>query len=271
MPQLGWFLWILVTLAFYAAVSLALDLTCRSMFASRLIEAQQRRPAKVPGWKVAGLFVINTVQVAMAMSLAAHLHARGRGGLYDLEVSSWTEVLLIGVQSLLILMIFDANFFWVHRLAHKHKRLFALFHAEHHRPRFPNVWHLQYQHPVDYFMTTSAPMLWVTLLPIPLSTHSYLAAMVMASFLNIAGHCGYEVSNTIIGLPTLNGWAAYVDPRRRWISRLFNNVVHHDLHHQKLACNYSLYFTHWDRLCGTCHPAGDDVDRYVLPSPPARS
>jgi sterol desaturase/sphingolipid hydroxylase (fatty acid hydroxylase superfamily) len=238
-------------------------LACRTLFARRLINAQQRRPAKLAGWKVAALFVVNTGQVAAALGLAAHLHARGVGGLYDVEVSSWVQLPLIAAQSLLILMIFDANFFWVHRLTHGNKRVFALVHAEHHRPRFPNVWHLQYQNPLDYFLTTSTPMLWVTLLPIPLATPSYLAAMVMASFLNIAGHCGYEVSSTVVGLPTFNGWAALLDPRRRWISRLFNNVVHHDVHHQKFSCNYSLYFTYWDRLCGTCDPAGDDFDRYV--------
>jgi sterol desaturase/sphingolipid hydroxylase (fatty acid hydroxylase superfamily) len=264
-------LWVVGTLVFYVAVSFVLDLACRTLFVSRRIDADRRTPAKVPGWKVVGLFIVNTVQVAAALCLAARLQARGVGGLYDLNVGSWAALPLIGAQALLILMIFDANFFWIHRAAHGHKRLFSLIHAEHHRPKFPNVWHLQYQNPVDYFMTTSAPMLWVTLLPIPLSTPAYLAAMVMASFLNIAGHCGYEVSSTIIGLPTLNGWAAYLDPRRRWISRLFNNVVHHDMHHQKFSCNYSLYFTYWDRLCGTSHPAGDDVDRYVLPSSHAPS
>jgi sterol desaturase/sphingolipid hydroxylase (fatty acid hydroxylase superfamily) len=269
MPQLSWHLWVIVTLVFYAAVSFGLDLACKTLFASRCIEAERRTPAKVDGWKVVALFIVNTVQVATALSLSANLHARGVGGLYDVKMSSWARLPLVGAQSLLILMIFDANFFWVHRFTHRHKRVFARLHAEHHRPRFPNVWHLQYQNPLDYFLTTSAPMLWVTLLPIPLSTTSYLVAMVMASFLNIAGHCGYEVSNTIIGFPTLNGWAAYFDPRRRWIARLFNNVVHHDMHHQLFSCNYSLYFTYWDRLCGTCHPAGDAVDRYVTTPPRA--
>jgi sterol desaturase/sphingolipid hydroxylase (fatty acid hydroxylase superfamily) len=263
MPHLTWYVWIVAALAAYAVISVALDLTCRIVFARRRIGGARRAPVKLAGWKVAALFVINTAQIGVALALADGFHAQARGGLYVQELSSPGQVALIAAQVLAILVIFDANFYWFHRLAHRYTRLFARFHAEHHRPRFPNVWHLQYQHPLDYLCTTAAPLAWVALLPIPLSTQAYLIAVTIATFLNIAGHSGHEVSDTFIGLPTPNGWAAVIDPRRRWIARLFNNVLHHDLHHQKFRCNYSLYFTVWDRLFGTLHPDTDRVDAYV--------
>ena len=263
MPHLAFYLWALGAIGAYATISLVLDTACRALFAARQIGSGRRARAKVERHKVAALFLINTLQIAVALAIADSAHEHGLGGLYTLELDSPAKLLLVLLQSFFILLVFDANFFWLHRLAHRYKRIFVKIHAEHHRVRYPNVWHLQYQHPLDYLMTTAAPMAWIALLPIPLTTQSYLLAIVTASFLNIAGHCGYEVSNTLIGLPTPNGWAAYADPRRRWLSRAFNNVVHHDLHHQSSACNYSLYFTHWDRLCGTLHSDTDRVDHYV--------
>ena len=102
-------------------------------------------------------------------------------------------------------------------------------------------------------------MLWVALLPLGFSVSSYFVAMVISNFLNIAGHLGYEVSSTFIGLPSFNGLAARIDPSRKWIAKAFNNVLHHDLHHQTVVKNYSLYFTFWDRICGTLHPETDAV------------
>ena len=34
-----------------------------------------------------------------------------------------------------------------------------------------------------------------------------------------------------------------------------NTVRHHDMHHRFPTRHFSLYFTHWDRWCGTEHPA----------------
>lgn len=261
MPHLPWYVWALGALAAYAAVSFALDLACRTLFAARRIGGPKRAPVKLPTVNIAALFVINTLQVGLALALADHLHATGVGGLYVQEIASPLALLVVAAQVFFILFVFDTNFYWWHRLGHKYRRLFASFHAEHHRPRYPTVWHLQYQHPLDYFATTASPLAWIALLP--LSTQSYLIAVTIAAFLNIAGHAGHEVSNTVIGLPTPNGWAARLDPLRRGVARFFNNVLHHDLHHQKCRDNYSLYFTFWDRLCGTFNGDTDRVEAYV--------
>jgi lathosterol oxidase len=36
-----------------------------------------------------------------------------------------------------------------------------------------------------------------------------------------------------------------------------NTVQHHDMHHRFPRHHFSLYFTHWDRWCGTLHPKYD--------------
>lgn len=51
-------------------------------------------------------------------------------------------------------------------------------------------------------------------------------------------------------IPTLEGaLAALLCGRRGW--RGCNTVQHHDAHHRFPTKNFSLYFTHWDRICGT--------------------
>ena len=40
----------------------------------------------------------------------------------------------------------------------------------------------------------------------------------------------------------------------RWFGWI-NATTHHDLHHSSFHYNYGLYFTWWDRLMGTEHPA----------------
>ncbi len=259
----SWYVWVLGTLAAYFVVSLALDAMCRGLFARRSIGGAGRAPIRLARRKVATLFVLNTLQIGAALALADGFHEQGRGGLYVQEIASPLQLLLVTAQTLFILFVFDTNFFWVHRL----------------RAQAPApVRHVPRGAPPAALPHGVAPAVPAPArLPghdrraagvgraaaDPLSTQSYLVAVTIAAFLNIAGHAGHEVSDTFIGLPTPNGWAAALDPRRRWLARLFNNVLHHDLHHQKCRGNYSLYFTFWDRLCGTLNPDTDRVDVYV--------
>ena len=74
------------------------------------------------------------------------------------------------------------------------------------------------------------------------------------------GHAGYEIAPFI---PSLEAVAALV-LGARWRSAgsapavpcaALNTVRHHDMHHRFPRSHFSLYFTHWDRWCGTEHPA----------------
>ena len=46
-----------------------------------------------------------------------------------------------------------------------------------------------------------------------------------------------------------------IHPAAKQLSGALNTVQHHDLHHRFPTRHFSLYFTHWDRWCGTEHPA----------------
>lgn len=263
----SWLHWVTLSVAFFVCATAALDWTCRLAFRSLRIKGSKRPASRLPKARATVLFAINAVQVGTALFLAGALARHGLGRLVARPVVGPLGVARTAAEVLVILLVMDANFYWVHRFFHTKKRLFRTLHADHHASRYPDAWAMSYQHPVNYLLTTVAPMCWVGLLPLSLSETSYFVAIVVANFVNIAGHLGYEVSGTFLGLPTFNGWASYLDPSRRWIARAVNNVLHHDLHHQAASRNFSLYFTFWDRLCGTLHPDTDHVARHLESAP----
>ena len=70
------------------------------------------------------------------------------------------------------------------------------------------------------------------------------------------GHAGYEIAPFIPSLEALIvGVLRWVHPSRKDLSGALNTVQHHDMHHRHPTYHFSLYFTHWDRWCGTEHPA----------------
>jgi Delta7-sterol 5-desaturase len=58
---------------------------------------------------------------------------------------------------------------------------------------------------------------------------------------NVMGHAGVELMPRALADSRWFGW--------------INATTHHDLHHSSFHHNYGLYFTWWDRMMGTEHPA----------------
>ena len=70
------------------------------------------------------------------------------------------------------------------------------------------------------------------------------------------GHAGYEMAPFIPSLEAvIVALLRSVHPAAKQLSGALNTVQHHDLHHRFPTRHFSLYFTHWDRWCGTEHPA----------------
>jgi hypothetical protein len=68
------------------------------------------------------------------------------------------------------------------------------------------------------------------------------------------GHAGYEIAPFI---PTLEQLVSLALTGTR-PNNVLNTVRHHDMHHRYPRSHFSLYMTHWDRLCGTEHPSYRD-------------
>ena len=137
-----------------------------------------------------------------------------------------------------IIVAHDAYFYWTHRLMH-HPRLFRYFHRTHHRSVTPTPFAAYaFDIPEALLMALFTP-LWLLLVPMhALGLFLFMAFMIVR---NVMGHAGVELMPRALADSRWFGW--------------INATTHHDLHHSSFHHNYGLYFTWWDRLMGTEHPA----------------
>lgn len=149
----------------------------------------------------------------------------------DVEQYGW---LWLAISIPLTLLVHDAYFYWMHRLMH-HPRLYRRVHLVHHKSVNPSPWAAYSFHPAEAILEAGIVPLLLIIMPLhPLSFWAFVTLMLV---FNVYGHLGYELFPKKI----------YTHPLGRWL----NSSVHHNLHHEKFHGNYGLYFTIWDRLCGT--------------------
>jgi len=153
----------------------------------------------------------------------------------------------------LLILLHDTWFYWTHRLLHT--RVMIRFHRVHHLSAKPTVWTAYAFHPIEaiingVFVIAMSPFIPVTF---PVLT----AFMFFMLARNMLGHCGREVfPATRSGVPLIS-WST--------------TVTHHDLHHRFAKGNYGLYFTYWDRLMGTEHPAYSEMFRAAVIVPTSKT
>jgi lathosterol oxidase len=137
-----------------------------------------------------------------------------------------------------IIVAHDTYFYWTHRLMH-HPRLFHYFHRTHHRSVTPTPFAAYaFDVPEALLMALFTP-LWLLFAPMHgLGLFLFMAFMIIR---NVMGHAGVELMPRALADSRWFGW--------------INATTHHDLHHSTFHYNYGLYFTWWDRLMGTEHPA----------------
>ena len=111
-------------------------------------------------------------------------------------------------------------------------------HGLHHASRHPTPWAAYAFHPVE--AVVQAAFLPLFLLAVPVHAGVIVVFLLHMILRNCVGHCAHEL------LPwrwTPRGWLGWITP-----------VSHHHFHHARNRGNYGLYFTWWDRLCGTEDP-----------------
>ena len=134
----------------------------------------------------------------------------------------------------LIIVAHDAYFYWTHRLLHV-RRWFGAVHGRHHASVHPTPWAAYSFHPVEAAVQAAFLPLFVAVVP----THAAVIAVFLVHMIlrNAIGHCGHE----------LMPWRWTPRGALRWITP----VSHHHFHHARNRGNFGLYFTWWDRWCGT--------------------
>lgn len=185
---------------------------------------------------------------ALALTAVEKLHAAGYGKMYEGRAQTVPEVAyLVGTIAVLD-VLYDTWFYWSHLLMHRWKWLYARVHAMHHKSVTPTPFAGYSFHLVEALIMFAWVVPCVFLIPIHTWLHRLYHLWTMA--IHIGGHAGYEVAPFI---PTLEAVASMAWVRGRKPCDQLNTVRHHDLHHLRPNGNFSLYFTHWDRLMGTEH------------------
>ncbi|MEM6475857.1 MAG: sterol desaturase family protein [Pseudomonadota bacterium] len=218
-----------------AGVMTALLLVFRKWANNRRIQTKQ---PKFSDYRREVLSSIRTVMVYAGVTLAILV---GREvGLINLSLESFT-LFTLAWQVVLMVLLHDAYFYWIHRAMHS-KRLFRATHQHHHKSRTPTPW-------ASYSFTVWEAAIEVAFVPLFLIVTSLFglsyAGLAIVIFVwhqmvrNVMAHAGHEL------FPA--GWVD--NPWTDWIS----TTTHHDLHHSDRH-NFGFYFTWWDRMMGTEHP-----------------
>jgi sterol desaturase/sphingolipid hydroxylase (fatty acid hydroxylase superfamily) len=137
----------------------------------------------------------------------------------------------------LMLLIQDTWFYWMHRLMH-HRRLFRWFHLTHHRSTNPNPWTTYAMSVLEAFVLSGSTVLMLVL--VPTTGFAYVIVGWANVIYGVYGHLGYELYPTSMA--------------NHWLGRWINTSVAHNAHHEKSRYNYRYYFLIWDRLMGTLDP-----------------
>jgi sterol desaturase/sphingolipid hydroxylase (fatty acid hydroxylase superfamily) len=138
----------------------------------------------------------------------------------------------------LLIVLQDAYFYWTHRAMH-HRSLFKLVHRVHHVSTNPSPWTAYAFAPLEALVHAAfVPLVWLF---VPLHESAVFAFLAFMIVRNVLGHLSLEL------------YPAGFTKHRFW--RWNTTTTHHALHHARFTSNFGLYFTFWDDLMGTTHPA----------------
>lgn len=135
------------------------------------------------------------------------------------------------------LFVFDAWFYWLHRLIHA-RPFYAWIHRWHHLTVTPVAWSNNSDRLIDNLFLQSYWL--VAHLIFPIAPAVLVLHKLYDQVTGVIGHSGYELGGR---------WC--------WPPSPLVGVTHHDQHHRFSRCNYATHFTFWDRLMGTLHPEHD--------------
>lgn len=223
-------------------MSLVLLIVHRTWLKARIIQTRQATRADYVRELSTSVRTVFVYAAAATPFLWARSNGIGapfyKGDASWLEIAGWVIALLIA---------HDAWFYWTHRLLHT-PRFFKLWHRTHHKTITPTPFTAYAFDWREALVHVSMPLAWQMVLPTPwMAFFIFLAIMIVR---NVWGHCGTELHP-----------AGFAD---HWFWGNFTTTTHHDLHHSgNFACNFGLYFTWWDRICGTEHPRYREIFREI--------
>lgn len=157
-------------------------------------------------------------------------------------------------STILLMLIYDTWFYWMHRLLHW-KPIYVRFHRQHHQSLAPTPW-------ASYsFSCTEAIAncpLWALCFFVPVHPLGILLGLFIQNAYDTFGHSGYEF---------FPRWAL----RNRVICALHATPTHHDCHHRFFTGNFGHYFNIWDFIMNTELERYKDIHNDVCDQLPGES
>ncbi|RSL38072.1 hypothetical protein CEP53_015203 [Fusarium sp. AF-6] len=217
-----------------------------AVWATRIRVAQRVLPTLL------GVFGFNATAISKSL-LESHPLLAGAlaGGYYPSLVTATNEpafasweinvakviyhFLIPAVQFFVAISIIDTWQYFLHRLMHVNKWLYAHFHSRHHRLYVPYAYGALYNHPVEGFLLDTLGAA-VSFKATFLTVRQGMWLFAMSTIKTVDDHCGYSFP-----------W----DPLQLITS---NNAAYHDIHHQHwgIKTNFAQpFFTFWDTLLDT--------------------
>ena len=206
---------------------------------ANVLRGRKIRDETPPAKQLALEFLVSLRSIAIFSTIGLFTFMLERFGLLPgPDVAAGWGPVWFWASLVLMIVAHDAYFYWAHRLMHD-PRLFRVFHRRHHKSMTPSPFTAYSFDLGEAAIMGSFVPLWMVLVP----TQWPVVGLFMLHQIvrNTLGHAGYEL------MPT----RADGKPLFDWLT----TATHHDLHHAQAGWNYGLYFTWWDRLMGTEHPA----------------
>lgn len=134
------------------------------------------------------------------------------------------------VSPLLLLVLYETYYYWLHRWMHLPK-VFRLVHRVHHESRQPTVFTSFAFHPLEAFLQMA--FFPFVILVIPFHYAVLFIVFTLMSLSAVINHSGVEIF------------------RSRFVLQHLISSTHHDKHHTYFNRNFGLYFTWWDKWMKT--------------------
>jgi len=153
---------------------------------------------------------------------------------FNTEPAGWW---VIGLEYIAFFFLFDAYFYWLHRLMHV-EPIYTCVHKIHHFSTSPGILTTFSVNPLESLINGGFVPLFTAALTIHKPTMALIGPTVILMGLYV--HSGYEF------LP--RWW------NKSWITKWFISATFHDEHHKYFRFNFGGFTTIWDRICGTVRP-----------------
>jgi sterol desaturase/sphingolipid hydroxylase (fatty acid hydroxylase superfamily) len=241
MQEVSWLVFFVVILGRYFLIAggahLVFYLAPGNAFCKR--ELRLKPPTRESITRDIELSIISALISSFVGAVILWGYERGATLLYTSfqEYGAW----YLGVSFILVLILQDAYFYFMHRMFH-HPALFKWLHRGHHRSGDPTPWTSFAFDPAEA-LVHSLFVLGVVFV-VPLHFITLVAVLMTMTLWAVWTHLGFESFP-----PSFS---------RHWFGRWLIGPTHHSLHHRKYKSHYGLYFTFWDRLLGTQDPSYED-------------